>query len=624
MSKRTHILLTMLLVAMLALGACGGGKTKEAEPPAQEAAPLAQEEIAPTEAPAEEAPAEEAVAEEAAPAEEAAAEEEAPAEETAVDPVVAGFDEYLSSIPDGYMAVTTVEDVQAAMDNGALMIDVREPSEYAEGHIPGAVNIPLRTLAQNLDKVPTDRQAILYCMTGHRAGMGLGSLAALGYDNARSFPASWVGWTGADGEVSTDAVEGESYDLPEIDADMLAAVDEFLSNIPDGWLAIKAADAVVEAVDNGAALVDVRTPDEYAEGYILDATNVPLRTLAQNLDQIPADQPVIVYCSSGHRAALATAALQSMGRTNVKSYGPSYKGWLAAQEEAGEAEPVAASEEITATEEMTATEEVSTTEGVPAEVEEAMDSDFSVAAAVDEYFSNIPEGYQAVGDIDVFKDMMENGNIYLVDVRTPDEYAEGHIPGAVNVPLRTIADNLDQIPTDQSVMVYCSSGHRAAMSLASLDMLGYTNVKSFPPGWKGWSAAEEEVSTEAVEPGGFEAPEVHPEMLAAVAEFLTNIPEGYYALGTAEQLQGAIDAGAELIDVRQPEEFADGAIPDAVNIPIRELGKHLDEIATDNTVVVYCGTGHRAAMSLAGLQVAGLNNVRSFPPSYKGWVAANE
>jgi rhodanese-related sulfurtransferase len=285
---------------------------------------------------------------------------------------------------------------------------------------------------------------------------------------------------------------------------------------------------------------------------------------------------------------------------------------------------VAASEAVTATEEMTATEEVSTTEGVPAEVEEAMESGFSVDAAVDEFFSNIPEGYQAVGDIDVFKDMMENGNIYLVDVRTPDEYAEGHIPGAVNAPLRTIADNLDKIPTDQSVMVYCSSGHRAAMSLASLDMLGYTNVKSFPPGWKGWTAAEEEVSTDAVEPGEFDMPEVQPEMLAAVAEFLTNIPEGYYTIGTAEKLQGAIDAGAELIDVRQPEEYAEGAIEDAINIPIRELGKHLDEIPTDQQVVVYCGSGHRAAMSLAGLQVAGLTNVRSFPPSYKGWVAANE
>jgi 4-aminobutyrate aminotransferase-like enzyme len=44
------------------------------------------------------------------------------------------------------MVVKTAEDVQEAMDNGALMIDVREPDEYAEGHIPGAINIPLRTV----------------------------------------------------------------------------------------------------------------------------------------------------------------------------------------------------------------------------------------------------------------------------------------------------------------------------------------------------------------------------------------------------------------------------------------------------------------------------------------------
>ena len=61
----------------------------------------------------------------------------------------------------------------------------------------------------------------------------------------------------------------------------------------------------------------------------------------------------------------------------------------------------------------------------------------------------------------------------LIDVREESEYAEGHIPGAVNIPIRTLADNLDKIPTDQPVMVYCASGHRAAMSTAALQELGY-------------------------------------------------------------------------------------------------------------------------------------------------------
>ena len=122
-------------------------------------------------------------------------------------------------------------------------------------------------------------------------------------------------------------------------------------------------------MDNGAFLVDVRETEEYAEGHILDAINVPLRTLAQNLDQIPTDQPVIVYCGSGHRAALATTALQSMGYDNVKSFPGSWAAWKAAMADGD----VAAPEEA-------ATEEAAAEEEVPAEVEEAMDSDFDVVA----------------------------------------------------------------------------------------------------------------------------------------------------------------------------------------------------------------------------------------------------
>ncbi|MCE7984207.1 MAG: rhodanese-like domain-containing protein, partial [Caldilinea sp. CFX5] len=54
--------------------------------------------------------------------------------------------------------------------------------------------------------------------------------------------------------------------------------------------------------------------------------------LAQNLDKIPTDQPVVIYCASGFRAALSTAALQILGYSNVRSFPPSYAGWEAAGE----------------------------------------------------------------------------------------------------------------------------------------------------------------------------------------------------------------------------------------------------------------------------------------------------
>ena len=590
-TKSYRILLAGLLILALVLSACGG-RDQAAEAPPAEDAPA--EVVAQEEAPAAEeaAPAEAVTEPTEAPAEEAPAEADAAME---IDADVAGYDAFLSTIPEGWLAVGKIDAVKDLIEAGAVVIDVREEGEYAEGHVPGAVNVPIRTLAQNLDKIPADQPVLVYCASGHRAGMALSNLQALGYDNVRSFPGGWTAWSTSGEEISTEAVEGETYEVPELDSAMLAAADAFLNNIPEGFLAIKTVEDLESAQDAGATVIDVRQPEEFEAGHISGAINIPVRELGQNLDQIPADAPVVVYCASGHRAAISTGALQGMGYANVRSFPAGYGVWEAAQAEGGD---------------------------VPEDVAAAVDSD-AVVAGVDAFLTNIPEGYLAVGKLDAFKDMLENADVYLVDVRESSEYEAGHIPGAVNIPIRTLADNLDKIPSDQPVMVYCASGHRAGMSLAALQSLGYTNVKSYPPGWKGWSGAGEEASTEAVEPGTFDMPEIDPEMLAAAAEFLNNIPEGYYSLGSdVEKLQAAIDAGATVVDVRQLEEYEAGAITGAINIPVRELTQNLDQIPTDAPVIVYCASGHRAAISTGALHTVGLDNVRSFPPGYGAWEAA--
>lgn len=590
----SRYLITLLVALALVLAACGGRNQEEApaeEAPLAEAAPLADaEEAEPTEEAAEEA------AEEA---EEEAAEEE-PAADTAAEDAAMGVltmvDEYMASIPEGYMAVGKLDAFKDIMATGeAVLIDVRETSEYEEGHIEGAVNIPLRTIAQNLDKIPTDQPVMVYCASGHRAGMSVSALRMLGYDNVRSFPPSWKGWTAAEEPVSMEAVEGETYDVPEIDADLLAAVDGFLSGIPEGFYTAGNAEKLAEAMDAGAFLVDVRQPSEFEEGAIPTAINVPLRDVAASRERIPTDQPVIVYCASGHRAALATAALHTMGYANVRSFTGGYAGWLAAQGADGDVPTEAAAEPLD-----------------------------DMVAVVDEYLSSIPEGYMAVGKLDAFKEMMESADPLLIDVREESEYADGHIEGAINIPIRTLAQNLDKIPTDVPVMVYCASGHRAGMATSALRTLGYDNVRAYPPGWKGWTGADEPVSTEPVEAEMVEPLEVDDAVLATVDEFLSAIPEGYYAIGDVEKLNGALDAGAFLIDVREESEYADGHIPGAVDIPIRTLAQSLDQIPTDQPVIVYCASGFRAALSTSALHMMGYDNVRSFPPSYAGWESAGE
>ena len=583
MPTKVRYLVAILMVLTVVLGACGGGQPA-AEAPA--AAPLAQEEAAPTEAPAEEAAA-------APPAEPAA--EAAPAE--GFD-LVAVVNEYMTDIPDGFMNVGKLDAFKEILATGeAVLIDVRTPDEYAAGHIEGAINVPIDTLAQNLAKIPADKPVIVYCASGHRAGMALSSLRILGYANVRAFSPGWKGWSDANEPASTEAVAGETYTVPELDPALLAAVDGFLSAIPEGYFAIGAVDKLQEALDAGAVLIDVREVKEFEEGAIPGAINLPLRTVAASLDQIPQDQPVVVYCASGFRAALATGALHVLGYDNVRAFPPSYPAWESAQGEDGD---------------------------VPAEVAAAVEAPADLIGMVDEYLSAIPEGYMAVGKIDAFKELLESAKPVLIDVREESEYAEGHIEGAINIPIRTLAQNLDKIPMDQPVMVYCASGLRAGMATTSLHVLGYSNVKAFPPGWKGWSEANEPVSTEPVEAATYSVPEVNAELLAAVDEFLSNLPEGYYSLGTVEKLREAIDAGAVLVDVREENEYADGHIAGAIDIPIRTLAQTLDKVPADQPVVVYCASGFRAALSTAALHIMGYSNVRVFPPSYPAWEAAGE
>ena len=66
----------------------------------------------------------------------------------------------------------------------ALLVDVREPGEYAAGHIPGAVNVPLSTIDRA--DLPTDRPLFLYCLRGSRSARAAGILKRRGYGQVRS------------------------------------------------------------------------------------------------------------------------------------------------------------------------------------------------------------------------------------------------------------------------------------------------------------------------------------------------------------------------------------------------------------------------------------------------------
>ncbi|HEY7910116.1 MAG TPA: rhodanese-like domain-containing protein [Thermomicrobiales bacterium] len=76
----------------------------------------------------------------------------------------------------------------------------------------------------------------------------------------------------------------------------------------------------------------------------------------------------------------------------------------------------------------------------------------------------------------------------LIDVREPEEYAHGHVPGAINLPQAEIASRLDEVPKDRPVQMICQSGYRSLRSAQFLVQMGYDNITNVKGGTAAWRA----------------------------------------------------------------------------------------------------------------------------------------
>ncbi len=118
----------------------------------------------------------------------------------------------------------------------------------------------------------------------------------------------------------------------------------------------------------------------------------------------------------------------------------------------------------------------------------------TLESGVDRFLTSIPSGYFTIANIAGLKTQLKNAQTVLVDVREPSEYQSGHIPNAINIPLRTLAHSLPEVPRDRPVVVYCSTGYRSAMGVMTLHLLGYDNVQGFPPSFAAWKTAGEAIA----------------------------------------------------------------------------------------------------------------------------------
>jgi rhodanese-related sulfurtransferase len=272
------------------------------------------------------------------------------------------------------------------------------------------------------------------------------------------------------------------------------------------WKPVISADALYENLNDGDTsndpfIVSVRSPDHYELGHIPGAINIPWSQIAkpESLAQLPTDQPIVVYCYTGHTGQVAATTLKNLGYdvTNLK-FG--MMGWtknddvLATKRFGPDTDqrdyPLETeANEATGTYDYPAldTGEEDATEIVRAAYDAAL-TDWKPVTSADALFDNLNDGD-------------ESNDPLVVSVRSAEHYELGHIPGAINIPWKAIAkpENLAKLPADQQIVLYCYTGHTGQVATTVLKALGYDAV-NLKYGMMGWTEDDDVLATARFDP----------------------------------------------------------------------------------------------------------------------------
>lgn len=188
------------------------------------------------------------------------------------------------------------------------------------------------------------------------------------------------------------------------------------------------------------------------------------------------------------------------------------------------------------------------------------------------------DGRVAVGT-EYVKAMIGGGEPYLlVDSRPVNKYAEGYIPTAVNIPDTFFDKYKGMLPADKSTeLVFYCGGYHCKLSHKSADKareMGYTNVKVDEAGYPGWK-------------------EKYGAGMADIQITEGGI-EGAIDLEVFKKILAENPESIQIIDVRDPDEFAEGRMATAVNIPVDQLAKDMSVLKGDKPIVYVCSTGARS------------------------------
>lgn len=332
----------------------------------------------------------------------------------------------LRELPTG--EALAASEVAARQTAGALVVDARTPEAFGAGHVPGAVSVGLgpNFAAWMGWLAPYDRDLVLVLDDDARFAEALIELRRIGLDRPLGF---------LDGGIAAWRSSGRPVALlPQTSVHDLATR--------------------LASPETGLVVLDVRSDEEWAAGHIRGAVHRFAGELAQG-EAAPTigAREVAVICGSGYRSSLAASLGQARGADHAVNVGGGMAAWHAARlpttaETAPPTLPRPGAESESGAE------------------RETPEIDVGGAARA------------------------RDGGAQLVDVREPAEWDEGHVPGAVHLPLPALPSRTAELDRSRPVITLCQSGRRSRDAADLLLGAGFADVRSMAGGMVAWRTAD--------------------------------------------------------------------------------------------------------------------------------------
>ncbi|MBJ6751861.1 rhodanese-like domain-containing protein [Geomonas anaerohicana] len=228
-------------------------------------------------------------------------------------------------------------------------------------------------------------------------------------------------------------------------------------------------DDVVKGGEAGYFIVSLQSRADFAKGHVPGAVNIPFDQITEpkSLGLLPRDKKIVLTCDDGHRSMVASLYFNQLGYSaTAMPLGLSH--W----NRDSSAAPYTASPKYPVT---TENKETVAGQGIAKVTAKAAQGDDlitertrAVLTSGRNLFMDRSELYREVG-----KD--GGKGVLVVSIQRPEDYAAGHVPGAINIPFKQIAskESLARLPKDRKIVVVCYIGHIGAAATLMLNQLGY-------------------------------------------------------------------------------------------------------------------------------------------------------